>query len=125
MSCGVGYGWGSDLVLLWLWCRPVSTTLIRPLAWEPPYAAGAALKGHKNKKKKKKKERKILSWYFGYPLICSISKIVAERCPHPNLTCEYGYTWQKEFCIGVWGYGPQDGSVNGLSGLAQPNHLIP
>ena len=27
---------------LWLWRRPVATAPIRPLAWEPPYAAGAA-----------------------------------------------------------------------------------
>ena len=30
--------------LLWLWHRPAETALIRPLAWEPPYAMGAALK---------------------------------------------------------------------------------
>ena len=29
--------------LLWFWHRPVATALIRPLAWEPPYAAGVAL----------------------------------------------------------------------------------
>ena len=33
----------SDSVLLWLWRRPVATAPIRPLAWEPPYVAGAAL----------------------------------------------------------------------------------
>ena len=33
-----------DLALLWLWCRLATTALIRPLAWEPPYAADAALK---------------------------------------------------------------------------------
>ena len=43
MNCGVGHRLGSDLALLWLWHRPVATALIRPLAWEPPYAAGAAL----------------------------------------------------------------------------------
>ena len=32
-----------DLVLLWLWCRPAATAPITPLAWEPPYAEGAAL----------------------------------------------------------------------------------
>ena len=31
-------------------------TLIQPLAWEPPYAAGAAVKKQKDKKKKKKKK---------------------------------------------------------------------
>ena len=39
--------WVKDLVLLWLWCRLAATALIRPLAWEPPYATGAALKGKK------------------------------------------------------------------------------
>ena len=32
--------------------------LIGPLAWEPPYAAGAALERQKDKKKKKKKKKK-------------------------------------------------------------------
>ena len=32
--CGCGVGWAA-------------TALIRPLAWEPPYATGAALKGQK------------------------------------------------------------------------------
>ena len=34
-----------------LWCRPVATDPIRPLAWEPPYAMGAALEKTKKKKK--------------------------------------------------------------------------
>ena len=34
---------GSDPVLLWLWYRPAAVALILPLAWEPPYAVGAAL----------------------------------------------------------------------------------
>ena len=42
MSCGVGHRHGSDPELLWLWRRPVATALIGPLAWESPYAAGAA-----------------------------------------------------------------------------------
>ena len=44
MSCGVGRRHGLDPVLLWLWCRLVAVALIRPLAWELPYAAGASLK---------------------------------------------------------------------------------
>ena len=40
--------WVKDLVLLWLWCRPAAVAPIRPLAWEPPYAAGTALKRKKN-----------------------------------------------------------------------------
>ena len=56
--------WVKDLALLWLWCRLqtrldpvllgpwhrlVATAPIGPLAWEPPYAAGAALKNRKKK----------------------------------------------------------------------------
>ena len=40
--------WVKDLGLLWLWCRPVAVPLIRPLAWEPPYATGVALKKTKS-----------------------------------------------------------------------------
>ena len=47
MSCGVGCRRGSDPMLLWLWCRLVSTAPIRPLAWESPYAAEAALEKEK------------------------------------------------------------------------------
>ena len=36
-----------------LWCRPVAVAPIRPLAWEPPYAASTALKRQKIKKKRK------------------------------------------------------------------------
>ena len=52
MSCGVGHRRGSDLVLLWH--RPAAAVPTGPLAWEPPYAAGVALRKTKKKKKKKK-----------------------------------------------------------------------
>jgi len=41
MSCGIGCRCSSDLVLLW--CRLAATVPVQPLAWEPPYASGAAL----------------------------------------------------------------------------------
>ena len=44
MSCDVGCRRGLDPVLLWLWCRLEATALTQPLTWEPPYAAGVALK---------------------------------------------------------------------------------
>ena len=61
MSCGVGCRRGSDPALLWLWHRPVATAPIQPLAWEPPYAAGAAQEiatttTKTTKKTKKKKD---------------------------------------------------------------------
>ena len=44
MSCGVGQRHGLDLALLWLWHRSAPAAPIRPLAWELPYAVGAALR---------------------------------------------------------------------------------
>ena len=60
MSCGVGCRRSSDptllwLWLLWLWCGPAATAPIQPLAWEPPNAAGEALKRQKKKKNQKPK----------------------------------------------------------------------
>ena len=50
MNCGVGRSRSLDMALLWLWCRPAATALIRLLAWEFPYATGAALKKIKKKR---------------------------------------------------------------------------
>ena len=47
MSCGVAHRFGFDLALLWLWYRLAAVAPIGPLAWEPPYAVGAALKKKK------------------------------------------------------------------------------
>ena len=58
MSSGVGCRRGSDPALLWLWLRPEATAPIGPLAWEPPYAAGAAQEIAKSQKKKKKERKK-------------------------------------------------------------------
>ena len=55
--------WVNDpaLALLWLWHRRVATAPIRPLAWEPPYAAGAAQEMAKKKKRKKRKKVEMLT----------------------------------------------------------------
>ena len=58
MSCGIGRKRGSDPALLWLWWRPAATAPIRPLAWEPPYAAGAAQEMAKRQKQKQNKIKK-------------------------------------------------------------------
>ena len=57
VSCGVGRRHGSDPKLLWLWRRPASAALIRPIAWEPPYA-GVALEKAKRQKQKNKQTNK-------------------------------------------------------------------
>ena len=51
LSCG--HSFSSDLVLLWLWCRPGAPAPAESLAWELPYATGVALKVLKKKKKRK------------------------------------------------------------------------
>ena len=72
MSYGVDCRHDSDLALLWLWCRPMAMAAIQPLAWEPPYALGAALKDQKqtnkqtNKQTKKPHQTHRNSEYNGY-----------------------------------------------------------
>ena len=43
MSGGIVHRCGSDIELLWLWCRPVATAPVQLLPLEPPYAMSAAL----------------------------------------------------------------------------------
>ena len=59
MSCGVGLRHGSDPELLCLWCRPVAIALIRPLAWEPSYAVGAALEKAKRHTKNRNEKGEV------------------------------------------------------------------
>ena len=56
MRCGAGRTRGLDLALLWLWRRLAATAPIWPLAWDPPYAVGAA----PQKKTKKKKTEDLV-----------------------------------------------------------------
>ena len=57
MSCGTGHRQGSDLTLLWLWCRPAAIAPIRPLAWKPQCAVGTAIKRPKQGEKRKTQEQ--------------------------------------------------------------------
>ena len=77
MNCGVGRRCRSDPVLLWLWRRPAGIAPIRPLAWESPYAEGAALK--------KKNCYACTSVY--YVCICtSIHPLLLHKWLHPLKT---------------------------------------
>ena len=73
---------GSDLALLWLWCRPAATAPIRPLAQEPPYAAGVALEKAKKQKNKTKQNKKT-------PICINESLYCAAEI---NTTLEINYT---------------------------------
>ena len=47
-----------NLALLWLWCRPAATFLIRPLGWELHMLWYGPKKPKKKKKKKKTNQKK-------------------------------------------------------------------
>ena len=49
MNCGIGHRQGSDpaVAVAVAVALPANVALIRPLAWESPYAASAALKRKK------------------------------------------------------------------------------
>ena len=100
MSCGVGHRRSSDPTLLWLWYRPVAIAPIQPLAWEPPYATGTALKTNQKKGKGRKdlllRPEKVLMFlpahgcdvstglrgeegeYMGHPSWVSASSLMAK-----------------------------------------------
>ena len=65
--------------LLWLWRRPAATAPIRPIAWEPPYAAKAdKRKSKKTKKKKRYKKKGTSSRYAMYLVFQKCSMNVAS-----------------------------------------------
>ena len=89
MSCGVGCRHGLDLAWLWLWCRPAATAPIRHLAWEPPYATGAALKRQKKPQKHlfllfcpHQDESKIYSLYLAVTSLKSFLNFSTSSDPH-------------------------------------------
>ena len=81
VSCGVGCRCGSDPALLWFWHRLVASALIRPLAWEPPYAVGAALE--KAKRQKKKEKRLLILLFQGCGISASV--FIISSFFHQNL----------------------------------------
>ena len=106
-----------------LWCRPVASTLIPPLAWEPAYAAGTVLKRPKKKKKKKRYTNLYVHWNFIYhnqgmdATILSINRwvdkdviihiyIYTQTHTHSNIALSYK-AWNLAICNsmdGAWGY---------------------
>ena len=50
--------WLRSRIAVGLWHRLAATAPIRPVAWEPPYAMGAALKGQQTKKQTNKQTNK-------------------------------------------------------------------
>ena len=73
MSCGVGHRQGLDLVLMWMWHRLAAVAPIQPLAWEPPHAAGVALK------RKKKNPQNKTKTYSEIPSISATTSVIFEN----------------------------------------------
>ena len=87
-SCVLGLGWGSDLALLWLWCRPAAAAPIRPLTWES-YPSGASLK-----RQKKKLSWEFPQWYsrlrIWHCYICG-----SDSIPGPETSIVHRCGWKK------------------------------
>ena len=62
-NCGGGCRRGSDSALLWLWRRRAAAAPVRPPAWEPPHAAGAAKQMAPRPEEKKEKKNKLKPTY--------------------------------------------------------------
>ena len=103
MSCGIGRRLGSDLALLWLWCRPAAEAPIIPLAWEPPYAPDLALKRQKGQKKKKYTQMAAVThfqarWLGLYLLFLNNEQILLLDTENSLETLHFRITfcvWQK------------------------------
>ena len=105
MSCGIDRRGSLDPALLCHWYRPVAITPIQPLAWKPPYAAGVALKRHKDKKKKKKfsqqypsDHRVVMRSHFlgGY-----LGAIIKSRTCHIH-SCLWTCSKMKKAYLQLW-----------------------
>ena len=124
MSCGVGCRHGSDLALLYLWCRLVAMALILPLALESPYATCAALKDKKTTKQNKQKIQSDIIWYFFESVSSTIFTeyilpgvpAVAEWVKNPTAGAQVtadAWVWLLAWCGGLrilsWGIGSSCG----------------
>ena len=96
MSCAVSPRRGSGPKLLWLWHRPTATAPIRPLAWEPPYAVGAALKRQKGKYINKRFASAPCSVELclctAWPAFLSQAGCALGPCPLPALALPWPWT---------------------------------
>ena len=108
----VGCRSGSDATLLWLWHRLAAIAPIWPLAWESPYAVGAALKRQKTKNLKIKG-----NIFINMPpeiitdlafLLMVNQYLVTQGCELPIENWQFfiNKEWQWSFHCGSVGYKP-------------------
>ena len=92
--------WVKDPALLWLWGRLAVVAPIRPLAWEPPYTAGADLKSKKktqNKQTTKKTETKNQRTEEGK----LSSHVHMKSFPPGSGRAWFSTIFRKERCLGI------------------------
>jgi len=109
VSCGVGCRHGLDMALLWLWYRLVATALIRPLAWELPHAAGAALKTQRDKTTTTTKNhfpcvqkiRIVILWgFFGGDQAISLRGLrESRRAGRTHYYFRWCFSWCETLCM--------------------------
>ena len=63
--------WIKDPTLLWSWCRLAAIVPIPPVAWEPPYAVGVALKRQPLPLKNKNKNKNLVGHGDIYSIVCN------------------------------------------------------
>ena len=93
MSCGVGGRLSSNPALLCLWRRPVAIAPAGPLAWEPPHAVRAVLKG-----KNKQTNKKTLTWGPNH----EESTRAKEKWAETLLKLREGMIMEKKLWIERW-----------------------
>ena len=76
--------------MLWLWCKAAAAAPFGLLAWEPPYAAGAALK---KDERQKKRERDTL--YNGEYMVLTTRALMKDT--HASLGNVGGDGNRKDF----------------------------
>ena len=127
MSCDVGHRCGLDLALMWLWCRLAAVVPMRPLAWELPYAEGAALKTNKLTNKKKPQNlletiKPLTRVQYTDPLSAHLGTAGIPQCA---LTWRWGWGRRLSLCL-VWrqedGQNALSKSFQGFNCLAQPRY---
>ena len=84
-----------DPGLLWLWCRLAAVAPIWPLTWEPPYAAGVALKSNPSINHKVYVRRLKQRWCWA-DVSCSLALAVLLKA---GLSCSLACPLRGHWCL--------------------------
>ena len=89
------YGrWSSDMMLLWLWCRPAAAALIQPLACECPYGVDVG----PNKEKKKQQDSEGIGMCLFWTLVIEASMKIWPMSPE-FLSSHFGCSFKAHLYL--------------------------